>query len=296
MSDQNEGSFLDVDLDWSTETLTSDEARNLLAWYSAAHVRDGVELSRMPTFLIEHNPAGFKQYRRFIREIDRACNGVALPDAAHLLLFLYTYAALGYERGILYCTISARQLGASVGEALDTLRLAAVAAGPLGLDAAGGITEYLRDWRSEGDGRGLDWPEGWAPRPDAFSTGLDLGSPELAPAELARIEEWCRSFYGEVNVKTLATLHPTAFKAQRARFETSLGDTLPVQMAPLCMLHLAAVRQWQKPTLRAAQLARGLGVERGPVVSTLFWAAMYGGDIVTESAIETLAPLLEAWD
>lgn len=298
MSDSEPRSFLDTGLDWSTESLSEDEKERLLAWYADAHVRDGAHLSRMPTFLIEHDPVGFKRYRRYILEIDREQDGVALPQAAHLLMFLSTYTVLGFENGILYAAINARQLGASRGEVVDTLRLATLAAGQFGLDAAGGSTDaYLREWPLDSEEPGLDWPEGWAPRPDAFRSGIDLTTADLAPGELELIQEWLRGAYSEEPeyAAVLARLHPSAYKAQRARFESALGETLPIQMAPLCMLHLAAMRLWPKPMLRAAQLARSLGVERQHVVATLFWAAMYADEMVLETAVDTLGPLLDAW-
>jgi hypothetical protein len=299
MSDSESRSFLDTGLDLSTESLSEDEKARLLAWYADAHIRDGTHLSRMPTFLIEHDPVGFKRYRRYILEIDREQDGVALPQAAHLLMFLYTYTVLGFGNGILYAAINARQLGASRGEVVDTLRLAALAAGPFGLDAAGGSTDsYLREWPRDSGEPGLDWPRGWRPRPDAFRSGIDLATAELGPGELELIEDWYRGTYGEAPeyVRVLARLHPSAYKAQRARFESALGETLPVEMAPLLMLHLAAMRLWTKPMLRSAQLARSLGVERQHVVATLFWAGMYADEMVMETAVDTLAPLLDSWD
>jgi hypothetical protein len=59
----------------------------------------------------------------------------------------------------------------------------------------------------------------------------------------------------------------------------------------LYRLHLAAIRQWALPMRRAVQMARTLGVRRHHVVSTLFWAAVYGGDAVLETAVTALGDL-----
>src|SRR5581483_10530766 len=171
--------------------------------------------------------------------------------------------------GILYTAISVRQLGGSRAEVVDALRLAAVVAGPLGLDAAGGkLDAYLRAW-----------PESWRPDPDALRSGIDVGTSELLPGELELVLDWYRRAYGEVpaHAAPLARLHPTAWKTSRGRFETALGEALPAQMAPLCMLHLSALRLQERPLRRAAQLARHLGVDHEYLLATVLWAAMYGG-------------------
>jgi hypothetical protein len=179
------------------------------------------------------------------------------------------------------------------------LRLATLASGPFGMEVAAVRTDdYLRQWPVTDPGDGLKWPDGWSAQPDALRSGIDLTTNELAPHELELLKAWYAKTYGEVppQVEALAKLHPTAFKTQRARLETALGDTLPVQMAPLCMLQLAAARLWRTPTLRAAQLAKALGVRRHHVISTLFWAGLYGDEMVMEPALATLGSLLDDWE
>lgn len=292
------GSFLDLDIDLRSDGFTADERELMLAWYRDNHETGDSDLSKFPEFTIEHDPGGFKRYRRHIATIDREIEGTALPQAAHLLMFLYGYILLGYEKGIVYVAINARRLGASRGEALDVVRAATAAAGPFGLNAAAELLDdYLREWPSESGEPGLEWPAGWGPDPEALRSGIDPSSDELLPGELGRLEDWYRRVYGEVpsHVARLAALHPTGLKTQRLRFEGSGGETLPVQMVPLCMLGWAAWRGRSKPMLRAAQLARSLGVGRTHVIGILLWAGIYGDDAILEPAFDELGDLIDRW-
>ena len=116
------GSFLELDVDFRTDDWTPRERDLMLAWYEANHEEGDSQLSRFAEFTIEHNPGGFKRYRRFIATIDTEIDGTALPQGAHLLGFLYSYILLGYEKGIVYCAINLRRLGHSRAEVADVVR------------------------------------------------------------------------------------------------------------------------------------------------------------------------------
>jgi len=66
-------------------------------------------------------------------------------------------------------------------------------------------------------------------------------------------------------------------------------------MIPLLSLHVSAIRLSRIPTRRSLQMAKTLGVAREYVVSALFWAAVYGGDVVFEAALDAGGDLLESW-
>ncbi|HVW48071.1 MAG TPA: hypothetical protein VHA76_13510 [Solirubrobacterales bacterium] len=303
MSDQQStsggsGSFLELDIDMRSEGFTAPERELMLAWYRDNHESGDSDLSKFPEFTIEHDGGGFKGYRRHIATIDRQIDGMALPQAAHLLMFLYAYILLGYEKGIVYIAINARRLGASRGEVLDVVRAATPAAGPFGLNAAAELLDdYLREWPEDGEEPGLEWPQGWGPEPEALRSGIDRTVDELLPGELEMLEDWYGKVYGEVpsHVGRLARLHPVGLKTQRLRFERAGGETLPIQMVPLCMLGYAAWRGKAKPMLRAAQLARSLGVGRTHVIGILFWAGIYGDDAILEPAFDVLGELIDEW-
>jgi hypothetical protein len=287
-------SFLDLGLDYSADGLSAGEVQALTRWYQENH--GGEELSGFTGYLIAHDPAGFKRYRRYIQQVDLAREGDPLPEAAHLIAFIYSYACMANAKGTLYAIINCRKLGASRREILDTLHLATPTAGPFGLNAVSERTdEYLRGWAAEDDEPSrIPWPAGWYCDPEAFSSGIDPSTEELSAVDIAALCSWYTGRYGEVppHVRFLAEVHPRGLKTQRLRFEGALGDALPVQMACLCMVQLAALRGAALPARRAVQLAVSFGVTRGQLVSMLLWAAMYGGDMIMEPVFAAVGDLL----
>ena len=298
-SEPTDTSFLETGLNYESDDFSPEEKETLLAWYEEHHEGDDTHVSRFPFFWIEHDPGGFKRYRRHSILVDDPDDGVALPQAAHLLMYLYLYTVWGNAKGIFYLVVNARRLGATRAEVVDTFRFAALAAGPYGFNAAAELADqYLRDW-SPGSGEpGIPWPDDWAPDPSALRSGIDHATDDFAPGELDRLRDWYDRVYGEVpaHVDRLARWHPTALKTQRIKFEASLGNALPAQMAPLCMLLVAAQREQRRSMQRAAQLAKHLGVRRRHVLGTLLWAGIYGGETTMEPAFDAIGPLLDAWE
>ncbi|MFN8217829.1 MAG: hypothetical protein U0R71_14640 [Solirubrobacterales bacterium] len=300
MSNEGEsGSFLETGLDWTSEDFSSEEKQQLLAWYEQHHEAEHTKLSRFPDFWIEHDPGGFKRYRRHMIEIDDASDPDSMPGAAHLFMYLGLYTVFANEKGILYLVVNARTLGATRAEVVDAFRIAALSAGPFGINAAAELAdEYLRAWPEDSGEPGIEWPRGWAPDPDALKSGIDHSTNEMSDADLAALRGWYERVYGEVPrfIEVLAADHPVALKTQRIRLEASLGEALPAQMAPLSWLLLAAQRQWPTSILRAGQMARHLGVRRRQAIETVFWAGVYAGEATSEVAIEALAPVLDGWE
>ena len=296
---ENDISFLETGLDYESEQFSPEEKATLLDWYKDNHDGQNTHVSRFPEFWIEHDPGGFKQYRRHSVVIDQLDDGVGLPQAAHLLMYLYLYTVWGNANGIFYLVVNARQLGATRAEVVDTFRLAALQAGPFGFNAAAELADqYLRDWPLDSDEPGVPWPSEWAADPSAFRSGIDHATDDFAAGELDMLRAWYLRVYGEVpsHVDLLAQHHPVALKTQRIKFETALGEALPVQLASLCMLLLAAQRQQPRPMLRAAQLAKSVGVRRRHVIQTLLWAGIYGGETTMEPAFDVLGSLVGDWE
>jgi hypothetical protein len=266
----------------------------VLAWYSELHDHGDLDLSPFARFGVEHDPVGFKALKRHVEALGRT----ALPVGPMVLLWVYTYTALGNGKGALYEIVAARALGASKAEVLETVHLAALVAGPLGLNPLGELAhEYMLEWEDDGRSR-LEWPEGWGPDVALFRSGIDLGADGLTDAELELLRAWNRRLYGEVppSVELAARASPAAYKTQQARVEKAVEGALPAQLIPLLSLHLGAIRQTRVPIRRSLQLARTLGVRRAHVESTLLWAAVYGGDVVLEAALDAGGDLLDGWD
>lgn len=298
-NDDGSRSFLETGLDWTSEGFSEEEKQALLSWYEENHEAEHTSLSRFPAFWIEHDPGGFKRYRRHMIEIDQPRDGIVLPQAAHLLMYLGLYTVFANEKGILYLVINARTLGATRAEVKDAFRVSALSAGPFGINAAAELADrYLREWPDDSAEPGIEWPSHWAPDPDALKSGIDHSTNEMSAADLEALRGWYERVHGSVPrfVELLAEDHPVALKTQRIRLEASLGETLPAQMAPLTWLLLAAQRQWPSSILRAGQMARHLGVRRHEAIETLFWAGVYGGEATMEVAVDALDPVLEGWE
>ena len=292
--------FLGMGLDLSTDAFTAKEKERTLTWYREMHDHGDLDLAPFSRFMLEHDPVGFKRLRRHLIALEDELDGPSLPVAAGVLMFVHTYIVLGMGKGALYEIIAMRELGASRAEIMETVRLAALHGGPRGINALAEVADdYLREWHEDTETESrVAWPDGWAPDVQRFRSGIDLASDELEPGEIELVRDWYRGLLGDVppQVELFSRVSPRAFKTQRARFETAVSGALPAQMIPLLSLHLSAVRLWPKPLRRAVQTAKALGVRRGELVAALYWAGVYGADVVMETALDAAGDLLESWD
>jgi alkylhydroperoxidase/carboxymuconolactone decarboxylase family protein YurZ len=290
--------FLAHSIDLTTDTFTDEEKALTLEWYRRVHDHGDLDLAPFSRFMLEHDPTGFKRLRRHLVALDEELDEPPLPTAAGVLMFVHTYVVLGMGKGALYEIIAMRELGASRAEIVETIRLAALHGGPRGINSLAEVAdEYLREWTGAAESS-VAWPHDWAPDVERFRSGIDLSSDELLPGELELIRDWYLRTLGEVppHVDFLARVAPSAFKTQRARFETAVTGALPAQMIPLLTLHLNALRLRPKPLRRSLQTARSLGVTRREAVSALFWAGVYDADAVMETAFDAAGDVLESWD
>lgn len=298
--EETHAGFLGMGLDLSTDTFTDEEKARTLEWYGRLHDHGDLDLAPFSRFMLEHDPVGFKRLRRHLITLDDEIDGPALPVAAGVLMFVHTYIVLGMGKGALYEIIAMRELGATRAEIMETVRLGALHGGPRGVNALAEVADgYLREWHEEPETESrVAWPAGWAPDPERFRSGIDLGTDELGPGELELLRGWYRRTVGDVpsHVEFLGRVAPRSLKTQRARFETAITGALPAQIIPLLTLHLSAVRLWPTPLRRAVQSARSLGVRRGEVVAALLWAGVYGADVVMETAMDAAGDLFEDWD
>lgn len=294
MSDGRE--FLDPGLDFARDEFTPEEKDAMLAWYRDVHDYGDLDLAPFARFSIEHDPGGFKRLRRHVMTLAEPADGVALPTVAGVLMYVHAYTVMGNGKGALYEVIAVRALGVSKAQVLETIRLAALYGGPLGLNPLGELAMgYLDEW-TEDPPEPVSWPDGWSPNVAVFRSGIDPASDDLGAGELDLVRDWYGRMYGETppHVEPLARLHPKAFKTQQLRFELAPTGALPAQLVPLLRLHLGAIRQSPSLVRRSVQMARALGVRRHHVVSTLFWAAVYGGDSVLEAAYQAAGDVIDA--
>ncbi len=289
--------FLDTGLDLTTDSITEAERERTLAWYREHHDHGDLDLAPFARFQLRHDPATFKRLRRHLVTLGREPDERPLPIAVAVLMYVHAYAVLGNGKGTLYEIVAARALGVTRAQVVETLALAALQGGPLAVNAFAELADdYLAGWPPEEGGR-VAWPEGWVPDVGGLRSGIDLGSDVLEPGELDLIRAWYARTQGDVpsHVELLASAAPAALKTQRARFETAVRGALPAQLVPLLTVHLSAIRLWPTPLRRSLLLAKTLGVRRGEAISTLLWAAVYGGDVVMETAVDAAGDVLEAW-
>jgi hypothetical protein len=288
-------SFLDTGLDFSEETFGAEEKAAMLAWYGDVHDHGDLDLAPFARFWIESDPGGFKRLKRHLLALEEPAGPASLPVAAGVLMWVHTYTATGNGKGAFYEIIACRKLGLSKGEISEAVRLGALAGGPSGMNPLGELAyDYFREWQPDTSAVTSPWPSGWSPDPDAFRSGIDSTTDDLSPRERRLVQDWYLRTHGEVppHIDLLGRVRPRAYKTQRLRFEMAIVGALPAQLVPLMMLHLAVVRQTPLAIRRAAQLARGLGVERHHVFDTLFWAAVQGGDTALEGAVSAIADVV----
>jgi len=289
-------SFLDTGLDLSTDTVTDGERERTLAWYSERHDHGDLDLAPFIRYQMNHDPASFKRLRRHLFALGREPQNRPLPIVPAVLLYVHAYAVLGNGKGTLYEIVAARALGVTRAQTVETLALATFHGGPLAANAfAAYCDDYIAEWPE--DEGGVQWPDGWAPDVAGFRSGIDLRTDALEDGELDLIRTWYERLTGSVpaHVGLLAELAPDALKTQRARFETAVRGELPAQLVPLLGASLHAIRLQATPLRRSLLLARSLGVRKGEALATLLWAAVYGGDVVMETAVDAVADVLAEW-
>lgn len=278
--------FLDPGLDFGDEELSPEEAARYLAWCARVHGEGNLDLVPFAEFFVECDPKGLKYLRRHTAQI-------GLPIGAAVLMWAHTYCVLGSPKGVLYEVIAARELGVDRAQMIDVLRCAGYVAGPYALNAAGELAlPYLRAWPpSEASSADPGWPSDWAPDPEAFSAGIDHSSDELTDLEMSRIVDWHEATHGAMpaSLRLAAESNPAAFKLARIRFEQIPRSSLPAQLFPLLLLHTALVQDRVVDARRASQLALALGVQWDLLLKVAHWAAVLGGEVALERALQVFA-------
>jgi hypothetical protein len=293
--------FMDTGLDWRLDDRFSPTERDrLLDWYRTHHGDGELDLVAFAPFLIDQMPAAFKLTRRHVQATMQGRDGVQLPAITNFLFNISSFPSLGFAKGIKYELIGARSLGASRALVMDVLEYAYLSAGPRGMNAVAELSDdYLRQWLDPPDLAAIEWPEGWAPDPQAFRSGIDHDTPGLTDTELRALSAWHQRNFGLVprSVELFGRLHPEAYKLQRIRYEKAIGTVMPAQLAPLLTLHLATIKLQPLVMRQAVHQARVLGVRRHHVVQTLFGGMrqMLVDPMVTEAVADAVADELAGW-
>jgi hypothetical protein len=215
---------------------------------------------------------------------------------------VHLYAVIGNANGCLYEIIASRQNGFTKRQIIDVINFSFLTGGPQGINAvAEAASAYLEAWdddRTEGD---LVWPAGWKIDPDGFKSGIDIDATTIgfSDDELAQLSAWHRRISGEVPryVEVWGRLRGGPYKANRSRFEVAPGSSLPLQVYPLLLMHVAAFLERPAMLRQALLHVRGLGVALEHLVEVLDTAFVYGGEWKMAGVLtDEICDILESWD
>src|SRR5258708_5560177 len=199
-------------LDFSnTQGVTDAEKQAFRAAYSTTLGRPHVGLD----YWLENGPDVLKRYRAFA---EAGTGSPFLNQTLQGFYFLEMYSLTGYTEGVKYVVHMWQNAGLTKAQVMEWIAIGFPHAGPRGMET---MAEALTDYDGKEPTDPPKFPEGWAPDPDAFKSGLDFSSPELTAAELVKLKHWYMRRLGEVPayVDFMATFRPQLLKAYRNRFE-----------------------------------------------------------------------------
>jgi hypothetical protein len=206
------------------------------------------------------------------------------------------YIRIGWESGIYNEFRELQMRGMTRAQIMEVVMFAQLSGG--GIRGIGhvhnAVGKSLFDWR---DGSGAVFPEGWAPDPDAFKSGLDLSVGRLTEHDRTNLEGWYESTIGWVpkSVRFAIKHNPRFLKAQRAKWEATFR-VLPKQVAPFLMLAQHTVTGFREGLREGALLAKAWGFTPDWVVEPICGQAYYfRGLEALEAAFDAIDDVLDDW-
>ena len=284
-----------IGVDWIRPGAFSDqEIQRITAWYSKYHGAGDMDCARFVTFWLENDHQTFKNWRRLA---DSTMQGGFEAASVPALVYLYSYTVLGWERGALYEIVAGLRAGVTKRQIVEIMALAFIQAGPRGISEVGrSCSDLLREWDAKPDEGALAWPRDWYADRNAFASGIDFSRKGMDSSEVERLGAWYLAHQGEIPgyVSFLAKWSPETLKSMRQRYEGAI-DTLPKQMVPLMMFHLAAMQGNEEAMRRGAFQARKYGIRRNEIISTMNLAGLYVSDFGMSAIARFMDPTLSAW-
>lgn len=207
--------------------------------------------------------------------------------------YLALYALLDYTSGLGYLLRGyTRRLTRQ--QAFEVIAVAFQWCGPAGMERIAAVWKTL-EW-PDAPPESARWPDGWAPDPAAFDAGLDYGQPDLSAEEAERLERWYLHYEGEVPAyaRLLLATRPRILKDHRNRFEHLVRD-LPKQVLPISQLHFAVQTRAAAGIRENVLLARGFGVSKEFLVTTIHNALVYGGAAAASLVESEAGDVIRAW-
>jgi hypothetical protein len=223
--------------------------------------------------MLDNRPEFAKLHRRGSRSLGQGLRSASLLDS---IGHLFVYIHMGWEIGVLNTVHSCRRQGVTREQLLDVFMAGQLTGGPRGAEVIyRAVWMMLKDYQDRPEPP--EWPEGWAPDPDAFKCGLDLSTPELTPADYDAITGWYHKTIGEVpkSVTFAAENHPRFLKNYRAKWEGAFRGGAPKQLLPYMTLRYTTVTGFRDGIRESALLGKAWGMTRPYIIQAVMSAAYY---------------------
>jgi hypothetical protein len=241
-------------------------------------------------FWLDQGPDVLKRYRAFATsEVSGGVEGAFTGFG-----FLQHYALLGYAEGVRYLIRLWQQQRLNKDQVLEGLAIGFIHMGPRGMET---VAEALDGYEWLTPASPTRFPEGWAPDPHAFHSGMDFSTSEVRPGEIDSLRDWYERSLGEIPryVGYLAKYRPEALKAFRARYENCL-QLLPKQVMPYTLLHYNVIRGSGDGIRENVLLGRAFGMTRQQALRPIYSALLNAG-VETVSLVNRVAgDIFADWD
>jgi hypothetical protein len=194
---------------------------------------------------------------------------------------IHSYIYLGWETGVLNEFHTLRRNGMTKAQLMELVMFTQLTAGMRGLGhvyhAVGNLLPIWEDPQTP-----APFPEGWAPDPGAFKSGLDLTTRQMTPDDTRNLTDWYERNIGYLPDSIAFGLkhHPEFVKVNRAKWEVAI-KTLPKQVAPYLMLRHHMISGSRDGLREAALLGKAWGItsywlSRGITASAFFFTGFEG--------------------
>lgn len=270
------------------DTVTEDERRENASFYQArlGHSHYGLD------FWLENGVETLKRYRAFSDTATPA--NYETNTKLFVFGFLPFYAVIGYDVGVRYLIHTRQSFGMTREHILEGIAMAFLVTGPSGMET---IARALDGYEWQEPKEPAVFPDGWAPDPEAFRSGLDFSTTEMLPGEAEQLEAWYQGTIGEVPpyVRFLARHRAPMLKSIRGRYEHCLR-VLPKQFMPTTMLHYDVLRGFADGIRENVLLARAWGVTKEITLNTIGSATINAGSSGVSIVERAAGDVFDAWD
>jgi hypothetical protein len=210
---------------------------------------------------------------------------------------IHSYMMFGWETGILNEFITLRRNGFAVEKTMELVMFSQLYAGMRGLGHVfRAVGENLASYGPPVEPL-APFPDGWAPDPEAFKSGLDLSTREMTKPDIDNLTSWYERTIGYLpeSIQFGLKYHPRFVKVNRAKWEVAI-KTLPKQMAPYLMLRHHTITGSVDGLREAVLLGKAWGITRELVVQGIMGTAMYfTGFDGLYAAFKGVDDVLEDW-